>query len=159
MSEKNTTFGKFIFLYLTSIILVSIAVFKNFGTPPKMKARETVSSEAKMVVQQKLLFQIQRINAYFKEIESLEHQLAGTENDAQKIGKIATKIDKITFRIQAEVNKCQNMSNSELHTEIFKNYQHLLALRRTNDSLKKENLNAKEELSECKNYGAALTLK
>jgi len=159
MSESNATFGKFIFLYLTSIILVSIAVYKNFGTPPKMKSNRVVLVETKMVSQQKLLFQIQKINDYFKEIENLENELARVEDDAQKIGKIATKIDKITFRIQTEVDRCQNMSDSELHIEIFKNYQYLLALRKTNDSLKKENLNAKEELSQCKTSGAAFTLK
>ncbi len=159
MSEKNTAFVKFIFLYLTSIILVSIAVCKNFGSVPKMKANQELSPEVNMSSQEKMLSQMQKINAYFTEIKNLEQQLTEIKDDAKKTGKIATQIDKITFRIRAEVNKYQDMSDSKLHAEIFKNYKHLLALRQTNDSLKKENLNAKEELNECKTYGAALTFK
>ena len=159
MSESNATFGKFILLYLTSIILVSIAVYKNFGTPPKMKANQGGMTEAKMVSQQKMLFQIQKINTWLKEIERLESQLKKSGGNAQEVGQLATRIDKITFKIRTEVNKCQNMSDAELHVEIFKNYQYLLALRKTNDSLKKVNLNVKVELNECITYRAAFTAK
>lgn len=146
-------------LYLTSIILVGIAVLKNFKPPPKMKANQTMSAEAQLVNQQKLLFKVQKINDYFIKLDELEANLQQAE-DAQTIGKLKTSIDRTTLKLSAEIDKYRHESTDELYVEIFKNFDRLVNMRKINDHLRKENLYAKEELDECKQIsGVTVSLK
>ncbi len=149
MSIANNTFWKFMLLYLTSIVLVGIAVLKNFKPPPKMKANQTMSAEAQLVNQQKLLFKVQKINDYFIKLDDLEANLQEA-HDAQSIGKLKTSIDRMTLKLSAEIDKYRHESTDELYVEIFKNFDRLISMRKINNELRKENLYAKEELDECK---------
>ena len=159
MNEKSKTFWKFTALYLTSILLVGIAVFQNAKLSPKMQAAPAISVEERLVNQQKLLFKIQKINQYLTELEDLEHQLKVVENNAREIGKIKTEIDRITLRLRSEIEKYRAESDGELYVEIFKNFDRLISLRMINDGLKMENLHAREALDECKQTSdATLTL-
>lgn len=149
MSIENKKFWKFILLYLTSIILVGVAVYKHFKSTPKMQANYAISAEKQLVNQQKLLFKVQKINDYFGKLDGLEEDLK-TAKDAQKIGKLKTEIDKTSLKASIEISKYRYESEEELYVEIFKNFDRLIDMRKINDGLRKENLYTKEELDECK---------
>jgi len=150
MNEKSKTFWKFALLYLTSILLVGVAVFQNAKLSPRMKASPTISAEEKLINQQKLLFKVQKINEYLAELEVLEDRLSDIENNAREIGQIKTQIDRIMLRLRSEIEKYRGESDGELYAEIFRNFDRLISLRSLNDGLKIKNLQAQEALNECK---------
>lgn len=160
MNEKSKTFWKFTLLYLFSILLVGTAVFQHVSSPPKMKPSSVASAEEQLVNQHKLLFKVQKVNQYLKELEVLEDQLSDNANNARKIGQIMTEIDRTTLRLRSEIEKYRIESDGELYSEIFKNFDRLISLRMLNDGLRIQNLQAQEALNECKQTtGTALTYK
>jgi len=160
MNEKSKTFWKFTSLYLTSILLVGIAVFQNVKSSPKMKPSPIASVDEQLVNQQKLLFKVQKVNQYLKELETLEDKLSSNGNNARKIGQTMAEIDRTTLRLRSEIEKYRAESDGELYTEIFKNLDRLISLRIRNDGLRIQNLQTEAALNECKQAsGTALTLK
>jgi len=160
MNEKSMTFWKFTLLYITSILLVGIAVFQNAKLSPKMKAAPAVSVEERLVNQQKLLFKVQKVNQYLLELEALEDRLEANQDKAREIGRIKTEMDRTTLRLRSEIEKYRAESDGALYAEVFKNFDRLMSLRMLNDGLKIQNLQTREALDECKHASeAVLTFK
>ncbi len=159
MNEKSKTFWTFTLLYLVSILLVGIAVFKNVKSSPRMKASPTISAEERLVNQQKLLFKVQKVNQYLLELEALEDKLEANQDNAREIGQIKTEMDRTTLKLRSEIETYRGESDGDLYTEIFRNFDRLISLRMLNDGLKIQNLQTRAALNECKQASTALTFK
>ncbi len=153
MSESKIKLWKFIGLYLLSLVLVVAAVVMNLDKPSKKHAsKNDTNLEKQQFERDKFLFNLEKVNHSFKELELLNREMliSRSDKDALKMGKIQTDIDKVIIKTHKNIQKYQLWSNDELHIEIFNHLEKELEFRKAYFELKKENLYTEEELSQCK---------